>query len=204
MPFQLIATAARRFQACERGNFAVIAAVMAIPLVGLTGVAVDYSRIESTRGRLQSSVDAAIVAAAASGEKVASMQALASDFVEANFAEPGVMVETTVDNYSMRVDAVYRLDLPVMAAFGKPQVEIKASAQIDSKIALRGGSAQSGASAKPQSEDPRIRRARRQLEEATRKMPGDLRQAHLREFEAMLKQMQQADGGNASTFHLSR
>ncbi len=189
--------ALKRFFNNERGNFAIIAALSAIPLAGVAGLALDYSRMASTQDRLQASVDAAIVAAAASGDKVSAMQNLVEDFVEANFDETGVKVETVVDTYQMRVTANYTLDLPVMAALGKPQTQIVASAEVTSQTPLRGG-----AIALPGKGDidKQIRIAKQQLAEATRKMPAHQRDAVNAQFEALVKEARKKGGGG---FHIS-
>ena len=62
---QSIIANVRAFARCERGNFGIIFALAAVPVLGVAGMALDYSRISSTRENLQASVDAAITAAAA-------------------------------------------------------------------------------------------------------------------------------------------
>lgn len=130
----------RAFVSCRRGNFGIIFALAAVPVLGIAGLALDYSRISSAKDRLQLSVDSAIVAAAASGAEVAQMQAIVADFVEVNFGEAGVEVETTVNSYDMRVEATYALDLALLSAIGKPQAQIVAQAELQSEAPLRGGS----------------------------------------------------------------
>ncbi len=188
----------KRFVRNEKGNFAIIAALAAIPFAGLAGLALDYSRMASTKDRLQASVDAAIVAAAASGDRVSAMQTLVNDFVDANFGEAGVSVETVVDTYQMRVTASYILDLPVMAALGKPQTLIEASAEVTSQVPLRGGSA-----GMPGGTDfnKQVSQARQQLQEASRKMPQHMRQNMMAKFEALVREAREQGGGS---FHISK
>jgi hypothetical protein len=196
---QSIIRHARKFAGCERGNFGIVFALVAVPVVGIAGMALDYSRISSTRESLQASVDAAITAAAVNGGQVAAMQHTVSDFIDANFHGDGVKVTTTVNSSDMRVEARYMLDLPVLAALGKSQVEIIASAEVESVAPLRGGTVASSQAIPKQD----LQRARRQFEHMTRRMPREMRDALQRDFENYLKQ--QATGNQPATgFHLSR
>lgn len=196
----------RRFARHESGNFAIIFSLAALPLAGLAGLALDYSRISSTKDKLQASVDAAIIAAAANGnktggDKVSVMQNLVADFVEANFDEPGVKVNTVVDTYVMRVEARYTLDLPVMAAVGKPQTEIIVTAEVTSRVPLRGGAV--AAPGQAHEFERQVRQARQKLMEATRTLPREMRESLEAQFNAHVRQARES-GGSPSSFHLSQ
>jgi len=197
---QAINAPLRKFAGCERGNFGIVFALVAVPVLGIAGMALDYSRISSTKESLQASVDAAITAAAVNGGRVEAMQHVVSDFIEANFDGEGVKVTTTVNSNDMRVEARYMLDLPVLAAVGKPRVEITASAEVESAAPLRDGSVQ----AAPAIGMEDLQRARRQFEHMTRRMPREMRDALHRDFENYLKQAQAGGNLPATGFHLSR
>ncbi len=197
---QSIIANVRAFARCERGNFGIIFALAAVPVLGVAGMALDYSRISSTRENLQASVDAAITAAAATGGRVEAMQHVVTDFVDANFEGEGVKVTTTVNTNDMRVEARYMLDLPVLAALGKPQVEITASAEVESETPLRGGSVANSHAIGKQD----VQRARSQFDQMTRRMPREMRDALKRDFENYLKQAQAAGDLPARDFHLSQ
>jgi Flp pilus assembly protein TadG len=193
----------KRFAGNERGNFAIIGALCAIPLVGVAGLALDYSRIASTKERLQASVDAAIIAAAASGGGVNDMQLLAADMVEANFTEGDVKVETVVDTYRMRLEARYFLDLPVMAVVGKPETEIVVTAEVTSETPLRGGAIDAPAANKDLQKQ--IKSARRQFSQSLRQLPRHMRDEYEAQFDAAIRQLeQQAAGAGNGDFHLSK
>jgi Putative Flp pilus-assembly TadE/G-like len=197
---QSIIRHARIFAGCERGNFGIVFALVAVPVLGIAGMALDYSRISSTKASLQASVDAAITAAAAAGGRVEAMQTTVSDFIAANFQGEGVKVTTTVNSNDMRVEARYMLDLPVLAALGKPQVEITASAEVESAAPLRDGSVQAAPAIGKQD----LQRARERFEQMTRRMPREMRDALRRDFENYLKQAQATGDLPASGFHLSQ
>jgi Flp pilus assembly protein TadG len=50
-------TAARRFPRADEGNIAMIFAISSLPLLGLVGAAVDYTRVSSVRTAMQSALD---------------------------------------------------------------------------------------------------------------------------------------------------
>ena len=52
----------RRFRRAERGNVAIIFALAFIPIVGLIGAAVDYSRLNAARTSMQAAVDSTALA----------------------------------------------------------------------------------------------------------------------------------------------
>jgi Flp pilus assembly protein TadG len=135
-----------RFGRCERGNFAIIAALAAVPLLGVSGLALDYARIHAAQDKLQTAVDSAALAAAASGEPVHVMQSIVNDFVKANFGTEKVDIETEVGTDTMQVEARYRVATPILAAAGQPRSDVVARAEIRSPVPLRQNFVSAGAS----------------------------------------------------------
>src|SRR6188472_539683 len=85
MPVRLrnIEDAVNRFSADDHGNVAIILALAAIPVLGATGAAVDYSRALQGRGVLQRVADsAALSAAKMSSASPAQRKKLATAMVE--------------------------------------------------------------------------------------------------------------------------
>src|SRR6187399_2914757 len=76
-----------RFFADRRGNVAAIFALAIIPVVGLVGMAVDYSRGNSVRAALQAALDATALAMARSAPNLtaAQLQQQSSDMFFSNF-----------------------------------------------------------------------------------------------------------------------
>lgn len=75
----------RRFWADRRGNFAMISALLAIPLIVAAGLAIDYGRYSASNQHLQELADSAALALAASKEQnTAKLEAMAINFIEAN------------------------------------------------------------------------------------------------------------------------
>jgi Flp pilus assembly protein TadG len=66
------------FRREERGQVAVVLSLALLPMVGLVGAAVDYSRATSVRAQLQGAMDAAVLAGAKDGSSKWQTTALAT------------------------------------------------------------------------------------------------------------------------------
>jgi Flp pilus assembly protein TadG len=76
-----------RFGTDRSGSVAVLFSVVLVPALMLVGAATDYARVVASRARLQSTVDAAVLAAGldVSGASDATLQGKAQTAVEAAF-----------------------------------------------------------------------------------------------------------------------
>lgn len=190
-----------RFADCERGNFAIIAAVVALPLVAASGVAIDYSRLSAAESKLQAAVDSAVLAAAASGEPVHIMQQIVEGFVEANYTDYPVAVETTVETHRIRVEAHALVPLPVLAAAGYDSQRVEVEAAVDSARPLKGGAvaASDGGpapAALPSGAQREIADIRKKYRAALRKLPARERARLEKQLERYLFELeQQASAG---------
>src|SRR5262245_23209424 len=72
---------------CQRGNVAIIFGLAIIPIVGLVGAALDYSRANDARTSMQSALDAAALALSKDAQTMttAQLQAKAKSVFDANF-----------------------------------------------------------------------------------------------------------------------
>jgi Flp pilus assembly protein TadG len=79
--------ASRRFAVDEQGNTLIVFALAFIPLIGLTGAAVDYSRANSVRTAMQAAADTTslMVAQSANSENAATVQSQAAGYYRALF-----------------------------------------------------------------------------------------------------------------------
>lgn len=76
---------ARRFVSDRRGNVAMMFGLAAVPLAMMVGMGVDVTRQHTLRNSAQSSIDAAVLAAASSGEKTeAGMKRVFDEYLAAN------------------------------------------------------------------------------------------------------------------------
>ena len=80
-------TFARSFAVSEGGNFAIMASILAVPLVVAAGVAMDLSTLSRTRSELQNAMDSAVLAVAREGKEIDDNQAkqIALTFVSSNY-----------------------------------------------------------------------------------------------------------------------
>lgn len=185
-----------RFISDVRGNFAVIAAVTALPVAMTLGAAIDYSRMSSAEDKLQAAVDAAALAAASSGQPVQIMQQIAKDFVEANFDDYPVEVETTIETWRIKVEASLELPLPVMALANQPVADIAVASTVESPTPLRGGAVAAGESKGPKMASAKsplqkeIAAARKHYREALRKLPPRQREKLERQFDRYMAELE--------------
>ena len=123
-----------RFWRNERGNFAMITGLLAIPIFGMVGLGIDVTRAYITENRLQSAVDNATLAAAGMrGQPVDDIKAATKKYFEVNYgdsfwaaaADPTIDVdndgnvtvtaEATSQNYFLSVFNVKEFDLKAVA-----------------------------------------------------------------------------------------
>lgn len=126
------------FVRARNGNVAMTFALAAIPLVGFTGAAVDYSRANSARTALQSAIDAAalILSREASTLTAAQITQKAQAYVEANMNRKdvkGLAVTSTFNTTSggeLAIHAQATLDTTITGLIGVNQLDIAADATI--------------------------------------------------------------------------
>ena len=94
--------ACRRFAGANDGNTVVVFALAFIPLVGLTGAAVDYSRAQQLQTGMQAAADttALMVAQSAASSTAAAVQTATSNYYKAIFNNPAAQNLTVTGTYS--------------------------------------------------------------------------------------------------------
>jgi Flp pilus assembly protein TadG len=138
MMSRLIAKLSRawsQFAAAEAGNTAVIFALAVIPLVGLVGAAVDYTRAVQLRTSMQAAADATslMVAQGAASQTAAAVQTATDSYFRAIFSNPaviGLQVTGTYSNTSgstVVVSATGTYKTMLMNIMGFPTLPLSAS-----------------------------------------------------------------------------
>ena len=94
-----------RFARSDRGNFAVMFALTMVPVVGMVGAAIDYSRVVQARSELADALDAGVLAVG-SHAKLTDPQAL-------------TLVKEWVDSHMANADATWKIDSVTQEADGK-------------------------------------------------------------------------------------
>jgi Flp pilus assembly protein TadG len=128
----------QRFLNEKRGAFAMQFALMIVPLVACTGLAIDGGRAFLARYELESALDAAALAVGSSTGNQATMDALARKYVDANFKAPDstqVALTVTPTTSMVTVRGTTRLNTYFMPLVGIPNVTISAESEV-----RRGGS----------------------------------------------------------------
>lgn len=122
----------------RRGNFALIAGLVAVPVLGLAGAAVDYSRAADLRTRLQATLDAALLNGAkqAAGSRVSAAKTAFSDnwiapqgvIATSSFSEPSQTVFSGTASANVPTTVTRLLGLSTIAIGAKGSVNIPAAA----------------------------------------------------------------------------
>lgn len=97
------------FFANRSGNFAIMTALLSVPLVAAVGLAVDYTSASAQRQEMHNASDGAALAIARAGQNVNLVQAkiIAEDFIEANYAGvySGLDVSKSGETWSVALEA---------------------------------------------------------------------------------------------------
>lgn len=122
----------KKYKKDTSGNVALMfsAAVFAV-LIGV-GVAVDTSMAAKTKLSLQNTADAAVLAAAKSGETdPAKLKRVAEDYINANYAsDQGVSTSLSVTpNGRVRVNVATQYDTQIVGIIGRPSVDLSVESE---------------------------------------------------------------------------
>ena len=131
---------ARALRADRSGNVAVIFGIAAIPVFGLVGAAVDYSRANSARTAMQVALDAAALTVAKEAANLTSnqVQNKAKKYFNAQFNRPDVkklditftMVSNGPGDFTVLAEATGRIDTSIAQVIGKKNIDLRANAQV--------------------------------------------------------------------------
>ncbi|MGB9366820.1 MAG: pilus assembly protein [Xanthobacteraceae bacterium] len=129
-----------RFPRDERANVAPIFAIAVIPILGLTGTAVDYSNANAARTALQAALDstALTLSKEANGLNQTQLNEKATQYFTANISnsEAKNIVVTPVfttpqaGNFVLNISASATVDLRFMKVFGQSSLPISSSTEV--------------------------------------------------------------------------
>jgi Flp pilus assembly protein TadG len=128
-----MSTVLSRFARGREGNFAILAALLMIPLALAAGLALDVASILRTKAALQQAMDSASLSIAREGEDVsdADAQRIAEQFLSGNFDGDHTRVNITRHGTAVTVDASTSLRLDFAGLVGRPDVDIRAASTAD-------------------------------------------------------------------------
>lgn len=123
----------RRFATDSRGNFGLLASVVAVPLVMSAGVMVDLSTISRTKQELQAAMDAAVLAVAREGEDLSDKdaRAIANTFIGGNLVPAYTNLKVLRDGTAVTLEADTRAAMAFGGLFGYDFWPVKAAASAD-------------------------------------------------------------------------
>jgi Flp pilus assembly protein TadG len=131
---------AHALRADHSGNVAIIFGIAAIPVFGLVGAAVDYSRANAARTAMQVALDAAalMVAKEAANLNDGQVQNKAKKYFNAQFDRPDVkkldltftMVNNGPGDFTVLAEATGRIDTSIAQVIGKKTIDLRANAQV--------------------------------------------------------------------------
>jgi Flp pilus assembly protein TadG len=129
-----------RFIADRRGGVAPIFALAIVPVIGLVGAAVDYSRANAGRTAMQATLDATalMLSRDAAGMNPDQVTARATTFFNAQFNRPemkDVQVTALLGNpqagsYTLNVTATGNVPTTFTKMLGKDKIDVKSSADV--------------------------------------------------------------------------
>jgi Flp pilus assembly protein TadG len=123
----------KRFLDDRRGNFGIISALLAVPLVLAAGLMVDLSTISRTRAELQQAMDSAALAVSREGKEVSDFKAqeIADTFLDQNFDPKYTKLNVVKDGTKFTVKAETRANMAFGALFGYDDWKVTAVSSAD-------------------------------------------------------------------------
>ncbi len=125
----------------RRGNFAMMAGLLIIPVMAAAGLSVDYSRYVSARAHLQSLADAAALALASDEPKSKRESLDAAEAIIGADHKAATVRDVTIallesNDETVKIQLAGKLDLTFMRIVGQETVEVAAEA--DAERAMKG------------------------------------------------------------------
>jgi Flp pilus assembly protein TadG len=131
---------AHALRADRSGNVAVIFGIAAIPVFGLVGAAVDYSRANAARTAMQVALDAAALTVAKEAANLTGKQVQnkAKKYFNAQFNHAGVkklditfnMVSNGPGDFTVLAEATGHIDTSIAQVIGKKTIDLRTNAQV--------------------------------------------------------------------------
>jgi len=137
MKFGSLSEAIRRFRRDRRGNVLMMFGLAIIPLMGVVGVAIDYSRASNARQALNSAIDSAALMAARDAQKLTDAQLTArinawiKDNLPADVKSQFTGATVTIDRTARTIKIAAQATVPTTAArvLGTTQLPVGTSSQ---------------------------------------------------------------------------
>lgn len=127
----------RRFREDQRGNILMLFGLSLVPLIGVVGVAVDYSRASNARQALNAAIDSAALMAARDAQKLTDAQLTArinawlKDNLPPEVQSEFTAATVTIDRTARTVKIVANADVPTTVArvLGSEKLPVSSTSQ---------------------------------------------------------------------------
>jgi len=138
--FQTLLNKLLNFRRASEANVMITFALAVLPIIGVTGAAVDYSRASSARAALQAAVDSTALMLSKDAQNLTSAQLnqKASDYFKAlfnrtevnNIAITPVLTNPSTGNFALNVTGTGSVNTSFTKVFGQDTLKIDASSQV--------------------------------------------------------------------------
>ncbi len=167
-----------KFLKNREGSIGPIAMVCLPILVSIVGLSVDYARVLSHKGHLQSVTDMAVLTAMRNARSDGERASLARDFISVNLPDADFETRNSVVDGKIMFQVRSKLETPIMAMVGKPEF------LIDVSTPMRRGSFGSNGRFKPaRYSESQLRDMRRRMDRMIANAPPRHRARYRREYE---------------------
>lgn len=120
-----------RFHRDEQGNFAVIVAIMILPLLMFVGVGVEYSRISSAEGKMYAVIENSAVSLSTIFRSRPDAQRYLENMINANTGRDTARVKLSIKKDKLVVEAFDELHTPLLSTIGQTHTELKARLELN-------------------------------------------------------------------------
>lgn len=193
-----------RFLNDRQGNVAVISALVILPILMLSGVGIEYSRIAATRGEIQTVVDNTVLNSGMDFSNRPAAERMLAALINANTGRDTARVDISLHQDKLRILAHDTLETPLLSTIGQTQSPIEVHLDIPAPGSTSGSQQTAAREAQGSSSENAqrlrtLKKAERQIERVIKRLksrPGKypqqqqkLRQSLERQLSEIRRQM---------------
>ncbi|MEM9329683.1 MAG: pilus assembly protein TadG-related protein [Pseudomonadota bacterium] len=167
----------QNFVSDNKGNVAITAAILALPMLLLAGVGIEFSRISSAENNMRATVDNASVDAARLFRLGPRAQKEIEAFINANSGRNTAQVRIRIHKNKIKIDAKDEIETPLLSTIGQPTTEITASVEVNGPSTSGSQGGDKAKKSTPRNDNKREIARLRRVENSLRKSLNQLRQA---------------------------
>lgn len=120
-----------KFLSGERGNVAMIFAILALPMIMLGGLGIEYSRVSSAESSLETVVENASQNSTRMFQLGPRAETELEAMINANTGRETAKVDITIDQNTLKIEAWDFINTPLLGTIGRPKSKIYVSLEVD-------------------------------------------------------------------------